>query len=150
MKRSDSNAPRRRREPIVFFVDRCLEGATVIEKLRAAEVILELHKDHFAPDADDTEWPPAVADRRWVVLTRDKQVKRNALERQCLLLPGARSFILTGGNMTGEEMATVLIKHMRRITKIARKHPAPFIATVNRNEVKVIVPVDDNEADRGN
>jgi predicted nuclease of predicted toxin-antitoxin system len=145
MKRSDSNALRRRREPIVFFVDRCLESATVIEKLRAAEVSLELHKDHFAPDAADTEWLPAVAERKWVVLTRDKHVKRNALERQCLLLPGARSFILTGGNMTGEDMAAVLLKHMRRITKIARKHPAPFIATVNRNEVKVIAPADADE-----
>jgi predicted nuclease of predicted toxin-antitoxin system len=145
MKRSDSSAPRRRREPIVFFIDRCLESATVIEKLRAADVALELHKDHFAQDAEDTEWLPAVAERKWVVLTRDKQVKRNELERQCLLLPGARSFILTGGNMTGEEMAAVLIKHLRKMTKIARKHPAPFIATVNRNEVKVIAPVEVNE-----
>jgi hypothetical protein len=60
------------------------------------------------------------------------------LEKQCLLLPGARSFILTSGNMTGEQMAETFVKFQKKMERTAKNHRVPFIALVNRQGVKVL------------
>jgi hypothetical protein len=48
----------------VFFLDRCLQGEVVIEKLRASGFVLKLHRDHFAPDAEDAVFLPMVTEKK--------------------------------------------------------------------------------------
>ncbi len=128
---------RRLHEPLVFFVDRCLESKTVVEALENAGLELRLHGRLFAPDAPDAEWLPAVAENRWVLLTKDEKIRRRPIERQALTIPGARSFILTAGNMTGQQMADVLVRHIKRIQRIAKNEKPPLIAVVTKDNVKV-------------
>jgi len=115
-----------------------LESKTVIEALVDAGLELQLHRDLFAPDCPDVEWLPEVARNRWVLLTKDKGIRRRPIERQALLIPGARSFILTAGEMTGQEIAETFIRHLNRIQRIAKNEKPPFIATVTRDGVKVL------------
>jgi predicted nuclease of predicted toxin-antitoxin system len=137
-KRSDSSSLQRPHEPLVFFLDRCLESKTVIEALAGAGLDLRLHRDFFAPDCPDVEWLPEVTNNKWVVLTKDKGIRRRPIERQALLIPNARSFILTAGDMTGEEIADTFIRHLNRIQRIAKNEKPPFIATVTKDGVKVL------------
>jgi hypothetical protein len=41
--------------PITFFIDRCLGSKRVVAALREAGLTVEIHEDHFAPDALDVE-----------------------------------------------------------------------------------------------
>ena len=125
-------------EPLVFFLDRCLESKTVIAALAGAGLELRRHGSLFKPDSPDVEWLPEVARRKWVLLTKDERVRRRPIEKQALLIPGARSFILTAGKMTGREMADTFIRHIHRIQAIAKNQKPPFIATVTRDGVKVL------------
>jgi len=115
-----------------------LESKTVIEALVDAGLAIQLHGDLFAPDCPDVEWLPEVAKNRWALLTKDKGIRRRPIERQALLIPGARSFILTAGEVTGQEIAETFIRHLNRIQRIARNEKPPFIATVTRDGVKVL------------
>jgi hypothetical protein len=123
---------------LVFFLDRCLEGNVIIQSLQSAGFELRLHGNMFPPDAPDVEWLPHVAANRWVLLTKDQGIRRRPIERQALLIPGARSFIITSGAMTGQEIAEMLIRHSHRIQRIAKNEKIPFVAMVTRNEVKVL------------
>lgn len=99
---------------------------------------VELHRDHFREDAPDVEWLGEVGRRGWVVLTKDDAIRRNPLERHALLAGNVRAFILTSANMTGPEMAELLVGHLGRIERLARSHGAPFIATVTRSGAKIV------------
>ncbi len=115
-----------------------MESKTVIEALVGAGLELRLHRDFFEPDCPDAEWLPEVTKKKWVVLTKDKGIRRRPIERQALLIPNARSFILTAGEMTGEEIAATFVRHLNRIQRLAKNAKPPFIATVTRDGVRVL------------
>ena len=52
-------------QPLVFFVDRSLGKRDVPEALRRAGETVEIHDDHFAPDAKDADWLSVVGTRGW-------------------------------------------------------------------------------------
>jgi len=99
---------------------------------------VEIHSDHFRGDAPDTEWLAEVGKRDWVVLTKDVQIRRRHLERNALLNAGVAAFILTSGNLKGEEMGEIFVRARNRMLKFLTKYPRPFIATVTKSgEVKM-------------
>lgn len=91
-----------------FYVDRCL-GKVVVTALRAAGATVEAHDDHFAQDAPDERWIPDVAERGWVILTKDKNIRRRAGERETVVTAQARIITLTSGNMRGPVMAALFV-----------------------------------------
>lgn len=105
------------------------------DALRAAGVAVEVHRDHFKPDSPDTEWLPEVGRRGWIVLTKDHEIRRNPLERDALLAAGTKTFVLTSGQLSGTEMAEILVKQLPKIERLARKAKGALIARVTRSEV---------------
>ncbi len=98
---------------------------------------VRVHDEHFPADAKDEDWLPVVGQRGWIVLMKDKRIRRIALEREALLSSGVRAFVLTAGNLQGPEMAQVFVANLRTIVHIARTRPAPFIAWVAGLGVRV-------------
>ena len=118
--------------PLVFFLDRSLGKKVIAEALRRAGVAVQIHDDHFPPNARDEEWLPVVGQRGWVVLTKDKRIRYRTLERLALLQAGVRAFVLTAGSLQGAEMAKIFIKALPAIRRFIQTHAPPFIATVTR------------------
>jgi PIN like domain len=82
---SGANAARRdaqRLASLTFFLDHQIGRYQVAEMLRAAGAKVEVHLDHFLGDMPDVEWIPEVARRRWVLITKDQNIRRNPLERE--------------------------------------------------------------------
>ena len=123
----------------IFYVDRCL-GKAVPQALLDAGARIERHDDHFPQDAPDEEWIPEVAKRGWVILTKDKNIRRRAGEREAVLLTAARIFTLSSGNMRGTEMAALFVNRLADLEKMATEHPAPFVAVVSPVEIRVVLP----------
>ncbi|NQT40452.1 MAG: hypothetical protein HQ581_23360 [Planctomycetes bacterium] len=109
-----NSASRTQHEP-TFFIDKCLGTHVVPDALRAHGVSVEIKTDHFAPDTEDIHWLPVVGKNRWVILSKDKQLRHNYLEIVGLLQSGTASFILTSGNYTGQEMAEAYIRALPAI-----------------------------------
>lgn len=57
---------------------------------------------HFAQDAPDTEWLPVVGQRGWVLLTKDKKIRSNALERSAPQQGTIAAFMLGGRRLVQE------------------------------------------------
>lgn len=135
-KRSATSSPSLPDE-LVFFIDRSLGRRYVAEALRARGALVEIHDDHFPADARDQDWLLEVGRRGWVVLMKDKRIRRVKLELEALLTANVRAFVLTSGNLTGPEMADVFVRHLRRIAALAVSRPPPFVAGVGRTRISI-------------
>jgi predicted nuclease of predicted toxin-antitoxin system len=119
--------------PITFFIDRCLGSKRVVAALREAGLTVEIHEDHFAPDALDVEWLPQVGEREWVVLTKDANISRRTLEKMAVARAGIRLFISASQNLASSEMIDILVQAIKPMENLIHNHPAPFIAKIYRN-----------------
>ncbi|MBW4521977.1 MAG: hypothetical protein KME16_20035 [Scytolyngbya sp. HA4215-MV1] len=113
-----------------FFVDRALGKDVVANALRNAGALVEVHDDHFAPDAPDTDWLPEVSQRGWIVLTRDARIGLNILEQVAVASSEARVFVVSIDEATGESMARALTQALSKMERLTQSHRAPFIARV--------------------
>lgn len=106
-------------EKIVFFVDRSL-GKGVRDALRSAGADVVYLEDEHEHDTSDAHWLATAGKNGYVVITKDKQIRRRLAEREALLAANVRAFFLTSGNLTGAEMTTILTTHLTAMTLLAR------------------------------
>lgn len=116
-----------------FFIDRCLGSKKIVVALRQAGITVEIHDDHFAPDAADVDWLPQVGEWGWVVLTKDANISRRTLEKIAVTHANVQLFILTAQQLASTEMIAILIKAIVPMQNFVHKHPAPFIAKIYRD-----------------
>jgi len=117
---------------ITFFIDRALGKKSVPDALKALGTNVEIHCDHFAPEAADVDWLPVVAQKGWVVLTKDVNIGRRYLEVLAIAQYGAKVFVLNSGNLTSNEMVDIFVESLDKISAFSQNHELPFIAKINR------------------
>jgi len=65
-------------------------------------------------------------------LTRDRNFDKNQIELKALYNSGTASFVLTGSQMTGQQMADAFVRAMPAILRCLKKFRRPFVARVTR------------------
>jgi hypothetical protein len=116
---------------VEFFTDvNC--GKQFPALLREAGLTVHMHVEHFEADADDVVWAPAIAERGWVGISRDRRITRTALEYDALMFAGGRLFVLTGGGMKTDVLARNFINTLPKILATIANTAAPYIAMVYR------------------
>jgi predicted nuclease of predicted toxin-antitoxin system len=125
-------------------VDRSL-GRKLAAALTEAGFPAVTHDSIFPDDATpDTIWLARVGKEEWLVITKDKLIRKRPLEREALIEARVRAFVFSGGNMSGVEMAEVIIGCANKLLRIAASTPAPFVARITGSgDVEVI---DEGEA----
>ena len=136
---SDRSSNSKLLDPPTFFLDRALGKRKVADALRAIGALVEVHEDHFPSDARDVDWLSEVGKRGWVVLTKDRHIRYRASEKQALIKAGIAVFVLTSGNLTGDEMASAFIAALPRMKKLLRSLKPPFIAKVTRSGIVTLL-----------
>ena len=120
-------------EPLVFFIDRSLGRKIVAQALREVGESVEIHDEHFAPDARDEAWLVEVGKRGWIVLTKDDRIRYRVTERTALTSARVRAFVLTSSQLQGVEMAAAFVKALPRIKRLIANRAPPFIGRVARS-----------------
>ena len=129
-KRSAASSTRRRRDPPVFFIDECLGGRLLAAALEAAGFEARLARAEFPPGTRDIDWLPVVGQRGWIVLTKDRHIRRRELEIQALVSARARAFVLTAADLTGPQQAAVFIRALPKILRICHASKGPLVGAV--------------------
>ena len=132
---SAANAAQREAErlaSLTFFLDYQIGRYAVAEALRAAGARVEVHIDHFHQAAPDVEWIPEVGRHHWVLITKDKNIRRNPLERAAYENARLRGFVLTGADMGGKEMADLLVTCLPGMVRRAAGRPGPLLFAISR------------------
>ncbi|MGB3614160.1 MAG: hypothetical protein WBA10_10225 [Elainellaceae cyanobacterium] len=120
-------------EPFTFFIDRCLGGKSLAQALRNLNIAVEVHDDHFAKNALDVDWLPAVGARGWIVLTKDGRIGKRTLERMAVANANVKMFVLASQNLSGADTVAAFTKAVATMQRFTRDNPAPFIAKVYRD-----------------
>jgi predicted nuclease of predicted toxin-antitoxin system len=120
-----------------FYVDDCL-GKTVCELLRADGWNAIDHREIFDRDGvDDMEIFEFIGKRGWILLTKDKAMRRKTWEIDKILEEMVRVFSLSNKDLTAEEMASIFIDNRLRIGRFIKNYDPPFYAIVQWNSVEL-------------
>jgi rRNA-processing protein FCF1 len=103
-----SNTPRLGHAPpeLVFFLDRCLGKHDVADALRRAHERVELHSAHYKDDELDENWLASVGKNGWIVLTKDRAIQKNAIEKTALISAGVRAFVIGNASSVARTQAS--------------------------------------------
>jgi hypothetical protein len=105
--------------------------------------IITLAEAGYAHDTEDAVWIPEVAAKHWVILTKDRAIRRDSIELGAALVSRAFYFTLGGGNYAAKEMGSIILHHLATIEALVRHRQAPVIAQLNRHEL--LLRSDDGE-----
>lgn len=94
---------------------------------------VERHDDHFDSKTLDPIWITACGESGWVIVSSDKAIKRNELEKAAILNAGVAAFFFTSANITSAEQIEAFRKAGRRIGNVIRDTRRPFIARISRD-----------------
>lgn len=119
------------RPPLTFFLDRQIGKYVVASALRGAGAVIEVHDDHFPQATPDLDWMPVIGARGWVLVTRDRNIWRNSLERTAYQHARLRGFIVTGV-MGGQELGELLVSCLPRMIRKISRASGPLIYTISR------------------
>jgi hypothetical protein len=86
----------------------------------------ERHGHHFSPGAQDTAWLPFVGEKGWILITKDKRIRFNDLEKEAVVASKVREFYFTSGSFSGSEMATILITALPEMISALQEAGASF------------------------
>lgn len=109
------------------------------EALRRAGERVEIHDDHFPPDAKDADWLSVVGKRGWIVLTKDERIRYRMIEQQAMMRASVAAFILTAGGVSGPEVANIFINALPKMRRFVLKYDRPFIASVTRSGAVALI-----------
>jgi hypothetical protein len=126
MKRSAAKRARRHKS-LTFYVDECL-GRFVAEALTADGFDARPYYDHFA-GMKDVEWLPQVGANQWILLTKDKNIRRRRLEVDAILNSGVRAFVVTAVGLHREDLAKLVLSAMPKIQRICQQR-GPFVFNI--------------------
>jgi hypothetical protein len=103
----------------------------ILDALTQFGVKHERHGRHFPPGTEDVVWLPFVGERGWTIITKDKRIRYNELEKSAVIENRVREFYFSSGNYSGAEMADILIAALPAIVRTCRRYHPPFIASIS-------------------
>lgn len=118
-------------EDITFFADRS-SGKQLAERLKEIDLNIEKHDDHFEQNTLDVVWLEECGNRDWVIISSDKAIKKNFLEKQALMKSNLASFFFTTANLTSEQQFQIVEKAIKRIANVISSNKKPFIARLDK------------------
>jgi hypothetical protein len=133
-KRSAGNQEQPSQPNFTFFLDETLFNcAPIHDALKKSDVEFVRHDELFKSGTYDKDWLPIVGEKRLIVLTSDKRIRFNDLERAEVIEHGVREFVFSSGHLSGRTMGELLIKAMHKIREIVATQDAPFIACITQS-----------------
>ncbi|HEV2398423.1 MAG TPA: hypothetical protein VGS27_15885 [Candidatus Sulfotelmatobacter sp.] len=121
-------------EDFIVYLDENLDNCQpIIDALVAANVAHQRHRDHFRRGTPDEIWLEFVAERSWVVLTKDKRNRYNEIERDALRRHRVREFYFGSGNFTGVEMGQALAAAIGQMRSLVRQNNPPLVGSISRS-----------------
>lgn len=113
-------------DDFILYLDENLDNCkAILEALANSGVRFERHRDYFQRGTPDEDWLPFVAERSWIVLTKDKRNRYNEFERQSVRRFKVREFYFGRGDFSGIEMAAALKLCISEMRTLCRTYNPP-------------------------
>jgi hypothetical protein len=127
-------------DDFVIYLDENLDNCKpIVATLTGSNIKFELHHSYFERSTEDETWLAFVAERSWIVLTKDKRNRYNDLEREAVRRCKVREFYFGSGNFSGTEMASSLLLAIAEMREISRAYNPPVVGCITRSGAITVV-----------
>lgn len=127
-----SSSEQQPKSPKALFLDATHQAKITAKLLRDAGVSVEVHKRYFLADAPDPEWIADCAHRDWAIISGDKGIEYDGVNRRAVITARAKVFILSDTTSRCVDWAAALVVARHKILKIAKENNGPFYCKVER------------------
>jgi PIN like domain len=112
-------------------------------RLRAEGLVVHVMADVYPhlDTLDDVVWIREQTELGRVLLTKDRQIRRNEAEKEAVRESGARMFTIPKASLTGPQMADRLARNRHRIAQRSRRS-GPYIYLVHDHTLELVFPVE--------
>ena len=93
-------------------------------------VQVEVHRKHFSPETPDHEWIPICAAQNWAILTGDKGIEADGLNRATVIKSAAKIFLIHDHRTKGLDQTAAIIAARRKIARTATNNVGPFYCPI--------------------
>lgn len=100
--------------------------------LNDLQLAFEPHSRYYAHTEEDHIWIPSVAGRGWVIISGDKGLESDGINRKSVIESKAKVFILADSNSRGAEWAASLVLAYKKIVRLSLENVGPFYCRVNK------------------
>jgi hypothetical protein len=124
-------SPAKLLENEIFFVDRSSGKYGLVQGLQNLELNVERHDDHFTQTTIDVEWISYCGEKQWIIVSSDKNIKKNILEKQAIMVTGVAAFFFTSASISSHQQVEAFSKALKRISNFIQSQKRPFIARIS-------------------
>jgi hypothetical protein len=117
---------------VLYLDENLCNSAAILAALNKVQVSHVRHLDKFARGTPDEKWLPTVGANGWILLTADKRIRYNFVEKKALEKNNVREFVFASGNLSGDDMAAALEIGLKKMRKLFLKLEPPFVAAITR------------------
>lgn len=113
--------------PPEFFIDRGLGRVVVADAIRACGHVVHTMADVFGEreqQVADQEWLSEAGRHGWIVLTKDRRIRRRRTEIEAIARHGVSAFVLARGSLGAVAQAECFVDNLDRIIEVSREHGA--------------------------
>lgn len=114
----------------MLFVDRCAWSRRLDEALRNARIPFIAHRERFADDLPDEDWLGVAGTKGWIVITRDKNIRRKPNEIKAYRDNNVVAFVLASGNASAEDTARLVVELYPKMLRKAMSATPPAMFSV--------------------
>jgi RecB family exonuclease len=114
----------------------------VAAALRAEGLVVQTLAERYPETekfVEDEVWIREVTEDGFVILMKDDRIRRKPRERQAILDSGARAFVVTNANLTGDQLAQLFVENRHRIIQRSL-HRGPYIYGVYPRRLEKLFP----------
>jgi predicted nuclease of predicted toxin-antitoxin system len=116
-----------------FYVDESLSQVLFPQALRQCGLTVYRVTDKFERGVSDPEWLPEAGRNGWIVLTKDKAIRRRPNEMMALMNSGVRAFVLAAGEITGADQAALFVRVLPKMIELVNQLAPPFVVRVSKD-----------------
>lgn len=125
--------------PARFLLDRSVGGRILVARLRAAgwdaRTLAEEYGDRRAQAMPDEEWIAEGTRSGFLLLAKDHRVASRPLEARAIYMHEARIIAFVRGELTGEAMGDLCLRHERSIHRLGSVAP-PFVMALGEQGLR--------------
>lgn len=100
------------------------------EALRNAGIPFIAHRERFADNLPDEDWLAIAGTEGWIVITRDKNIRRKPNEIKAYRDNKVIVFVLASGNASAEITARLVVELYPKILRKAKSSTPPAMFSV--------------------
>jgi hypothetical protein len=123
-----------------IFLDRDQGSKRMPAILREAGITVRWHAGEGFPskETDDSAWIRTVASKGYIIVTSDKSIENDPIERQAVIESKAKVFFLDEKNSRAVHWAAAIIVSKQRIYELVRENEGPFFMNVVRKSNSMV------------